>query len=81
MAVFIKYSMYVFWCLSNHGLDISWFVSIPQPGASLSLPVLNFPKSSGGLKRRKRDWVIPPINFPENDRGPFPKIMVQVSVL
>uniref|UniRef100_A0A4W5N2A9 Cadherin-1 n=1 Tax=Hucho hucho TaxID=62062 RepID=A0A4W5N2A9_9TELE len=44
----------------------------------LSLPVLNFPKSSGGLKRRKRDWVIPPINFPENERGPFPKIMVQI---
>uniref|UniRef100_A0A4W5K695 Cadherin-1 n=1 Tax=Hucho hucho TaxID=62062 RepID=A0A4W5K695_9TELE len=50
----------------------------PQPGASLSLPVLNFPKSSGGLKRRKRDWVIPPINFPENSRGPFPKDMVQI---
>nr|XP_029497213.1 B-cadherin-like [Oncorhynchus nerka] len=50
----------------------------PQPGSSLSLPVLNFPKSSGGLKRRKRDWVIPPINFPENDRGPFPKHMVQI---
>jgi hypothetical protein len=57
------------------------FVSIPQLGESLSLPVLNFPNSSGGLKRRKRDWVIPPINFPENDRGPFPKNMVQVSVL
>uniref|UniRef100_A0A674EMI0 Cadherin-1 n=1 Tax=Salmo trutta TaxID=8032 RepID=A0A674EMI0_SALTR len=50
----------------------------PKPGGSLSLPVLNFPKSSGGLKRRKRDWVIPPINFPENDRGPFPQIMVQI---
>uniref|UniRef100_A0A8C7QRJ0 Cadherin-1 n=1 Tax=Oncorhynchus mykiss TaxID=8022 RepID=A0A8C7QRJ0_ONCMY len=45
----------------------------------LSLPVLNFPKSSGGLKRRKRDWVIPPINFPENARGPFPKNMVQIK--
>uniref|UniRef100_A0A8C7QRY2 Cadherin-1 n=1 Tax=Oncorhynchus mykiss TaxID=8022 RepID=A0A8C7QRY2_ONCMY len=51
----------------------------PKPGASLSLPVLNFPKSSGGLKRRKRDWVIPPINFPENARGPFPKNMVQIK--
>uniref|UniRef100_A0A8C7QT12 Cadherin domain-containing protein n=1 Tax=Oncorhynchus mykiss TaxID=8022 RepID=A0A8C7QT12_ONCMY len=50
-----------------------------KPGASLSLPVLNFPKSSGGLKRRKRDWVIPPINFPENARGPFPKNMVQIK--
>uniref|UniRef100_A0A8C8BRS0 Cadherin domain-containing protein n=1 Tax=Oncorhynchus tshawytscha TaxID=74940 RepID=A0A8C8BRS0_ONCTS len=51
----------------------------PKPGESLSLPVLNFPKSSGGLKRRKRDWVIPPINFPENGRGPFPKNMVQIK--
>ncbi|XP_029623036.1 B-cadherin [Salmo trutta] len=50
----------------------------PQPGSSLSLPVLSFPKSSGGLKRRKRDWVIPPVNFPENERGPFPQNMVQI---
>ncbi|KAI1889907.1 hypothetical protein AGOR_G00167750 [Albula goreensis] len=43
-----------------------------------ALPVLVFPQSSKGLKRRKRDWIIPPINFPENDRGPFPKHMVQI---
>ncbi|KAG7468562.1 hypothetical protein MATL_G00144310 [Megalops atlanticus] len=42
-----------------------------------AVPVLMFPQSSEGL-RRKRDWVIPPINFPENDRGPFPKKMVQI---
>ncbi|KAJ8417810.1 hypothetical protein AAFF_G00226530 [Aldrovandia affinis] len=45
----------------------------------LNFPLLWFPPSSGHLKRRKRDWVIPPINIPENDRGPFPKAMVQIK--
>lgn len=40
--------------------------------------VLYFPKATNGLKRRKREWIIPPINFPENDRGPFPKKVVQI---
>ncbi|XP_061820564.2 cadherin-1 [Nerophis lumbriciformis] len=42
------------------------------------VPVLHFPKAVAGLKRRKRDWVIPDINFPENDRGPFPAKVVQI---
>ncbi|KAM4614766.1 B-cadherin-like [Polymixia lowei] len=46
--------------------------------ASPEVPVLYFPKSSRGLKRQKRAWVIPPINFAENDRGPFPTPMVQI---
>ncbi|NXW55360.1 CADH1 protein, partial [Eurystomus gularis] len=42
--------------------------------------VLTFPESSHGLLRRqKRDWVIPPINCPENERGPFPKKLVQIK--
>ncbi|XP_062468968.1 cadherin-1-like isoform X2 [Pezoporus occidentalis] len=40
--------------------------------------VLTFPKPRHGLRRQKRDWVIPPINCPENERGPFPKKLVQL---
>ena len=32
------------------------------------------------LKRMKRDWVIPPINVPENSRGPFPQELVRVTL-
>lgn len=47
--------------------------------------VIKFPRkhqrgsSSNGLRRQKRDWVIPPINVPENSRGPFPHMLVRVS--
>uniref|UniRef100_F7I6V3 Cadherin-2 n=1 Tax=Callithrix jacchus TaxID=9483 RepID=F7I6V3_CALJA len=35
-------------------------------------------KHSGHLQRQKRDWVIPPINLPENSRGPFPQELVRI---
>lgn len=35
--------------------------------------------AANGLRRQKRDWVIPPINVPENSRGPFPHMLVRVS--
>uniref|UniRef100_A0A8C4N0L3 Cadherin-4 n=1 Tax=Equus asinus asinus TaxID=83772 RepID=A0A8C4N0L3_EQUAS len=35
-------------------------------------------QNSNGLRRQKRDWVIPPINVPENSRGPFPQQLVRV---
>ncbi|XP_010006767.1 PREDICTED: cadherin-1 [Chaetura pelagica] len=41
--------------------------------------LLTLPKPSHGLQRQKRDWVIPPINCPENERGPFPKKLVQIK--
>ncbi|XP_057703544.1 cadherin-1-like isoform X2 [Corythoichthys intestinalis] len=42
------------------------------------IPVLHFPKSNGGLRRRKREWVIPNINVYEDDRGPYPLKISQI---
>uniref|UniRef100_A0A2K6F2Y9 Cadherin-1 n=1 Tax=Propithecus coquereli TaxID=379532 RepID=A0A2K6F2Y9_PROCO len=41
--------------------------------------VLTFPGARRGLRRQKRDWVIPPISCPENEKGPFPKGLVQIK--
>uniref|UniRef100_A0A8C6PF60 Cadherin-1 n=1 Tax=Nothobranchius furzeri TaxID=105023 RepID=A0A8C6PF60_NOTFU len=46
--------------------------------ADPQVPILTFPKSSKGLGRIKRGWVIPPINVPENYRGKFPQQLVQI---
>uniref|UniRef100_A0A667ZF53 Cadherin-1 n=1 Tax=Myripristis murdjan TaxID=586833 RepID=A0A667ZF53_9TELE len=46
--------------------------------AILRLPTMEFQHSSR-FSRMKRDWVIPPISLPENDRGPYPKVVVQIK--
>uniref|UniRef100_A0A8C5SN93 Cadherin domain-containing protein n=1 Tax=Laticauda laticaudata TaxID=8630 RepID=A0A8C5SN93_LATLA len=46
----------------------------PMPAKPVGWP--EFPST---LKRQKRDWVIPPIRMPENERGPFPKKLVQIK--
>ncbi|XP_030060503.1 cadherin-1 [Microcaecilia unicolor] len=50
--------------------------SVGQQG---NLPVLTFPESKPGLKRHKRDWVIPTIRIPENEKGVFPKSVVRLK--
>ncbi|XP_023249209.1 cadherin-2-like [Seriola lalandi dorsalis] len=48
------------------------------------VPVILFPwhsvvvRGDGTLRRVKRDWVIPPINVPENSRGQFPEDLVRI---
>ncbi|XP_077586878.1 cadherin-4-like [Stigmatopora nigra] len=46
------------------------------------LPIIMFSgvsrNTSKGLRRQKRDWVIPPINVAENSRGPFPQMLVSI---
>lgn len=50
------------------------------PAKSQDLKEIVFPSRSADsqLKRMKRDWVIPPINVPENSRGPFPQELVRI---
>uniref|UniRef100_A0A4W6G5Q7 Cadherin-1 n=1 Tax=Lates calcarifer TaxID=8187 RepID=A0A4W6G5Q7_LATCA len=43
-----------------------------------SVPVLQFPKTGDGLRRRKRDWVIPDLKVSENARGPYPLKVSQI---
>uniref|UniRef100_A0A4W3IZR7 Cadherin-4 n=1 Tax=Callorhinchus milii TaxID=7868 RepID=A0A4W3IZR7_CALMI len=52
----------------------------PEPTQQLDYTLLLWrqQQSSSGLKRQKRDWVIPPINVPENSRGPFPLQLVRI---
>lgn len=53
----------------------------PAPAGPLNDTLLPWPQHqlTSGLRRQKRDWVIPPINVPENSRGPFPQQLVRVS--
>ncbi|XP_026164644.1 cadherin-1 isoform X2 [Mastacembelus armatus] len=49
-----------------------------EDGSNPLVPVLHFPKSGEGMRRRKRDWVIPDISVAENNRGPFPQKISQI---
>lgn len=60
-------------------------VRLSDAGLTQPLPEILFPwrsvvvKGDGTVRRVKRDWVIPPINVPENSRGQFPEDLVRVG--
>ncbi|MEQ2210213.1 hypothetical protein XENOCAPTIV_009934, partial [Xenoophorus captivus] len=49
-----------------------------QDTADEEVPILHFPKSFKGMKRIKRDWILPPLSVPENNRGPYPLFLAQI---
>ncbi|XP_027035406.1 cadherin-2 [Tachysurus fulvidraco] len=59
-------------------------VSFTLPDTPKQVPEIMFPWRSvvvggdGSMSRVKRDWVIPPINVPENSRGQFPEELVKI---
>uniref|UniRef100_A0AAY5EJN2 Cadherin domain-containing protein n=1 Tax=Electrophorus electricus TaxID=8005 RepID=A0AAY5EJN2_ELEEL len=59
-------------------------VSFTLPNTPKQVPEIVFPWRSvvvggdGSVSRVKRDWVIPPINVPENSRGQFPEELVKI---
>uniref|UniRef100_A0A8B9HV90 Cadherin 2 n=1 Tax=Astyanax mexicanus TaxID=7994 RepID=A0A8B9HV90_ASTMX len=59
-------------------------VNFSLPNTPKQVPEIVFPWRSvvvggdGSVSRVKRDWVIPPINVPENSRGQFPEELVKI---
>ncbi|XP_053555384.1 blastomere cadherin [Bombina bombina] len=53
--------------------------SVEEPHIKSKDSVVTFPEKHPGLKRQKRDWVVPPVKVSENERGPFPKRVVQIK--
>ncbi|KAF4094397.1 hypothetical protein AMELA_G00014620 [Ameiurus melas] len=67
------------WARHHHGQQEEDWAVEPVQTESPSAPLfLEFPKS-GGLRRRKREWEIPPISIPEGSRGPFPMKVVRIK--
>ncbi|KAL3972482.1 polyhomeotic-like protein 2 [Sarotherodon galilaeus] len=63
--------------IQHHSTEVD-SINHTENATDLQVPVLQFSKSGGGLRRRKRDWVIPPLNVPENQRGTYPLKVAQI---
>ncbi|XP_063347550.1 B-cadherin-like [Pelmatolapia mariae] len=63
--------------IQHHSTEVD-SINHTENATDPQVPILQFPKSGGGLRRRKRDWVIPPLNVPENQRGTYPLKVAQI---
>ncbi|XP_057196729.1 B-cadherin-like [Triplophysa rosa] len=63
----------------GHHMDTVVNTTPQMESSSDDLVIVKFPRSSAGLKRAKRGWVIPPFNEPENSRGPFPRTLSKIK--
>nr|XP_055072727.1 cadherin-1 [Misgurnus anguillicaudatus] len=64
-------------CTAHHHTNTA--VDVTQQIESSDDVVMEFPRSSAGLKRAKRGWVIPPLRESENKKGPFPQFLAQIK--
>ncbi|XP_042073829.1 cadherin-1-like, partial [Haplochromis burtoni] len=63
--------------IQHHSTEVD-SINNTENATEPQVPVLHFPKSGGGLRRRKRDWVIPPLSVTENKRGTYPLKVAQI---
>uniref|UniRef100_A0A671VZK4 Cadherin 2, type 1, N-cadherin (neuronal) n=1 Tax=Sparus aurata TaxID=8175 RepID=A0A671VZK4_SPAAU len=54
-----------------------WKTRLPEH-TDENVKLITVVRGDGSLRRLKRDWVIPPINVPENSRGQFPEDLVRI---
>ncbi|XP_065117807.1 cadherin-1-like [Paramisgurnus dabryanus] len=69
-------------CTAHHHEDHHMNTAVNITPQLKSFPddlIVRFPRSSAGLKRVKRGWVIPPLKESENSNGPFPQYLAKIK--
>uniref|UniRef100_A0A8C9X9K4 Cadherin-1 n=1 Tax=Sander lucioperca TaxID=283035 RepID=A0A8C9X9K4_SANLU len=61
----------------HHHTEVE-YANNTESATDQQVPILQFPKSVEGLRRRKREWVIPEISVVEDHRGSYPLKVSQI---